>query len=92
MPFDSSKINSIIQEARSHNAELPWIELKMNNTNPQEIGEYVSAMSNTAALYYQNYGFLIWGIDNETHKIMVPDNEAFGPALRKTFLCTRKRQ
>ena len=69
MPFDINSINSIIQEARSHHVEFPWIEFKMNKANPQDIGEYVSAMSNTAALYNQNHGFMVWGIDDTTHAI-----------------------
>jgi predicted HTH transcriptional regulator len=70
MPFESDNINSIIQEALSHGAELPWMEFKRSYADPQEIGEYVSALSNTAALYSKNYGFMIWGIDDETHKIV----------------------
>jgi predicted HTH transcriptional regulator len=70
LPIEHSNINGIIQTLRNQSAELPWVEFKRNNANPQEIGEYISALSNTAALYNQNYGILIWGIDNETHKIV----------------------
>ena len=70
MPFENHEVINIIQEACSNTAELPWLEFKKNNANPQEIGEYVSALSNTAALYSRNYGFLIWGIDDETRKIV----------------------
>jgi len=68
--FEDSNIKSIIQEARSHAAELPWIEFKVNNADPQEIGEYVNALSDTAALYNQNFGFIVWGIENGTHEIV----------------------
>ncbi len=70
MPYNVNMINSIIEEARSHSHELPWIEFKHNNCNPQEIGEYISALSNTAALYNQEHAFMIWGIDDETHEII----------------------
>ena len=70
MPFDNNLINSIVDEARKHSMELPWIEFKVNNYNPQEIGEYISALSNTAALYNQDHAFLIWGIDDITHKVI----------------------
>ena len=70
MPFDNSVINSIIDEARRHNVELPWIEFKSSNYNPQEIGEYISALSNTAALYNQDHAFVIWGIDDITHEVV----------------------
>lgn len=69
MPFDGSLIEAIIHEARSHSVELPWVEFKSNLKEPQSIGEYVSALSNTAALFNQPHGFLIWGINNSTHDI-----------------------
>lgn len=59
MPFERDNIINIIQEVRSGNAELPHVEFKMNRADPNEIGEYVSALSNTAALYNRNYGFMI---------------------------------
>lgn len=60
MPFAANSIAAIINEARSNSSELPWIEFKTNNADPQTIGEYVSAMSNTAALFGKAHAFLIW--------------------------------
>lgn len=70
MPFDKSQINSIINEARKHSAELPWIEFKTNNYDPQMIGESISALANTAALYGQTHALMIWGIHDNTHDIV----------------------
>lgn len=69
MPFDEKLISSIIVEAISHTTELPWIELKSNNSDSQMIGEYVSALSNTATLFNQQHGFMIWGVNDKTHEI-----------------------
>jgi len=80
MPFDSQYVASIITEARGHDIELPWIEFKTNWSNPQDIGEYVSALSNMAALFGQPHGFLIWGINDETHEIVGTD---FDPSKTK---------
>lgn len=70
MPFQKNMINSIIEEARKYLFEQPWIEFKHNNYDPQEIGEYISALSNTAALFNQEHAFLIWGVDDKTHEIV----------------------
>ena len=70
MPFPVNMIDSIINEARKHLYEQPWIEFKHNNCDPQEIGEYISALSNTAALYNQEHAFMIWGIDDTTHEVL----------------------
>lgn len=70
MPYNANMINDIINEARKLSHELPWIEFKHNNCDPQEIGEYVSALANTAALFNQEHAFLIWGIDDKTHDVL----------------------
>ncbi len=70
MPFPNNMINSIIDEARKHLYEQPWIEFKTNIVDPQQIGEYISALSNTAALFNQEHAFMIWGVDDATHNII----------------------
>lgn len=50
--------------------ENEWIEFKENNCQPQLIGEYISALSNSAALHGKNKAFLIFGVQDKTHKIV----------------------
>jgi ATP-dependent DNA helicase RecG len=80
MPFDEVLIEAIVRKACLEGTELPWIEFKTNNSNPQAIGEYISALSNTAALFNQAHGFMIWGIDDKTHQIT---GTSFDPASEK---------
>ena len=51
-------------------AETEWVEFKHNNGNPQEIGEYLSAISNGAALHGERTGYLVWGIADGTHAVL----------------------
>jgi len=92
MQFEHDSIVSIINETRKHNTEKPWIEFKVNNSNPQEIGEYISALSNTAALYSQNYAFIIWGVNDESHEIggtnFVPQKAKKGNQSLELWLST----
>ena len=37
--------------------------------DPEGIGQYISALSNTAALFNQEHAFMIWGVDNDTHEL-----------------------
>lgn len=70
MPFLPEQVVSIIQKSRRHEKERPWIEFKMNRAvTPLDIGEYISALANTAALYNQSCALMIWGIDDKTHEI-----------------------
>lgn len=61
-------------------AETEWVEFKHNNTDPQMIGEYLSAISNSAALESQPFGHIVWGIEDGTHNIL---GTSFKPRSQK---------
>ena len=63
-------IKEEISQLCSYNQEREWFEFKVNWCDPIKIGEYVSALSNSAALADKSHGLLIWGIQDKTHKIV----------------------
>ena len=65
-----SELNILLDELRSLPDETEWLEFKVNRYVPQEIGEYISALSNAACLHGQQYGYLIFGIENNTHNVI----------------------
>lgn len=71
---------NLIERLRKLPAETEWLEYKSNNTEPQMIGEYISALSNSVALNNKEKGYLIWGIDDSTHEIIGTN---FCPATAK---------
>lgn len=50
--------------------EAEWIEYKRNNNNPEEIGQYISALANAAALNNQPFGYLFWGVEDRTGQLV----------------------
>ena len=50
--------------------ETEWVEFKVNNDKPQEIGEYISAISNSACILNKDFGYVVWGINDKTHEII----------------------
>lgn len=64
-------LQGLLRELRALPKETGWVELKENvrTNNLEEIGEYISALSNSAMLCGKSHAYLVWGIDNETHKI-----------------------
>ena len=60
----------IIKECLQYTDEKEWFELKHNWFEEDELGEYISALSNSAAILGKKYGYFIWGIDNDTHEII----------------------
>ena len=62
-------LQSLVSELSKYPNETEWIEFKCNYKDPQMIGEYISALSNSAALSGKPKGYLVWGINNENHNI-----------------------
>lgn len=50
--------------------EIEWVEFKQNQAAPDEIGEYLSALANGAALAGQQIGYLVWGVEDGTHHVV----------------------
>jgi predicted HTH transcriptional regulator len=71
---------SLFKELCKHSKETEWLEFKHNNTEPDTVGEYISALANSAALCGKGHGYLLWGIKDESHDIV---GTTFSPALSK---------
>lgn len=50
--------------------ETEWLEFKTNLDKPEAIGKYVSALSNSAILSAQQRAFLVFGVEDKTHKVV----------------------
>ena len=70
----------LIEELRALPKETEWVEFKKNYYDPQLIGEYISALSNSACLENKEYGYLVFGIENETHALV---GTSFNPKQKK---------
>lgn len=60
--------------------ETEWVEFKGNIVNPEEIGEYISALSNSAGLHKKDAAYLVWGVDDKSHAVI---GTSFQPRLEK---------
>ena len=67
--MDEQELRALLDELRSLPKETEWAEFKLNYSEPQEIGEYISALSNGACLHNQQFGYLVFGIEDETHEV-----------------------
>ena len=66
-------LEGLVRELIRLPMETEWVEFKCNNQNPQMIGEYISALSNSAVLYDRPKAYMVWGINDETHKVVGTD-------------------
>ena len=58
-------INDLLKQAH----ESEWLEFKLNFHSPEEIGERISALSNGACIQNQAFGYLVFGVEDNTHII-----------------------
>lgn len=70
---DEDYLVELIEYLRKFPKETDWLEFKTNYYNPEDIGQYISALSNAAALNNREYGYLIFGIDDSSHEIVGTD-------------------
>lgn len=61
---------ALIDRLRSLPTEVEWVELKRDRFEPQELGEYLSALANAACLASQPRGYLVYGIDDSAHAVL----------------------
>lgn len=67
--MNNEQLNSLLEELVALPVETEWVEFKLNKgsiTNEQ-IGEYISAMSNGATITNKPFGYIVWGVQDTTH-------------------------
>ena len=62
----SKLLDSLISQYRKENR---FLEFKSNYQSAEKLGHYISALSNGACLDHVDYGYLFFGIENNTLKI-----------------------
>ncbi len=67
--MDNEELKTLIDDLRALPKETEWVEFKVNNDTPDDIGEYLSALANSACLHDQPAGYLVFGIEDKTHAV-----------------------
>lgn len=78
--MNTEELHYVLNSLRALPAETEWVEFKHNDAEPEEIGEYLSAISNSTRLLNREAGYIVWGIENQTHRIV---GTSFRPRQRK---------
>jgi ATP-dependent DNA helicase RecG len=73
-------LGGLLSELVKLPTETQWVEFKVDNSDPQETGEYLSALSNGAALLGKANAYLVWGIRDDTHEVV---GTTFRPSTAK---------
>lgn len=79
-------IKQIVLDLCALENEQEWFEFKENWFQPETLGEYVSALSNSAAIHHKKYAFFIWGVNDETHEIVGTDFDPYRDYNKEPYL------
>ena len=77
--MDEQEFHDLLNELKKLNGESEISEFKINNSKPNEIGDYLSALSNSAALHDRDCAYLIFGVNDDGEVV----GTKFNPGRRK---------
>lgn len=93
--YSNRELEILVRGLLEYSTEQTWFEFKDGNDNPERIGKYISALANSACSVNQPNGYLIWGIEDATHKIVGttfnPDTAKMGNQGLRLWLHTLLR-
>lgn len=75
-----TELHKIIERLLKLPKECEWAEFKLNFKSEEEIGKYISALSNGACLQNEQFGYLVFGIDDKSLQVV---GSSFKPTLHK---------
>ena len=61
-----SLVEALVQEP----TETEWLEFKKDNAEAKMIGQDISALANGALLAERPQAYMVWGVDDKTHRII----------------------
>jgi ATP-dependent DNA helicase RecG len=78
--MSQQELTTLLTTLRGFPKENEFLEFKVNQYEKEEIGKRLSALSNGAALMGKEYGYLVFGIEDQTHRVI---GTSFQPTLFK---------
>ncbi|MBU0507452.1 ATP-binding protein, partial [bacterium] len=78
--MNTAELHALLDRLRTEPHETEWLEFKTNRYESQLLGEYISALANSACLHGKPRGYLAFGIENETHNVV---GTTFDPLAEK---------
>jgi ATP-dependent DNA helicase RecG len=66
---NTAELTALLDRLRAEPRETEWLEFKANRYEPQALGEYLSALANSACLQGRPRGYLAFGIEDGSHAV-----------------------
>jgi predicted HTH transcriptional regulator len=79
-PRSEEDLGALLEKLIEVGRETEWIEFKKSWADHEEIGQNISALANSAALYRVEIAYLVWGVEDETLRLV---GTSFQPGIAK---------
>ena len=90
--YTQDELSLLLEELIAFPTETQWIEFKSNLRENDRIGKYISGLANSACFCGREHGYVVWGVDNDTHEVkgtsFDPDTQCEGNQLLRMWLAT----
>jgi ATP-dependent DNA helicase RecG len=77
---NTAELTALLDRLCAEPRETEWLEFKANRYEPQALGEYLSALANSACLQGRPRGYLAFGIEDGSHAVV---GTTFDPQAEK---------
>ena len=67
--MNTADLTALLDRLCAEPRETEWLEFKANRYEPQMLGEYISALANSACLLGKPRGYLVFGIEDGSHAV-----------------------
>lgn len=78
--MNTQELIALLDRLRAEPHESDWLEFKANRFEPQPLGEYISALANSACLLGKPRAYLVFGIADGSHAVI---GTTFDPQAEK---------
>lgn len=68
--MNAQELTALLDRLCREPHETEWLEFKENNYEPQVLGEYLSALANSAGLAGKPRGYLVFGVQDQPHEVV----------------------
>lgn len=71
--MSDSRYVALVDRLRRQSSEREWLEFRGGRCEPGQLGQYLSALANSACLAEQPRSYLVFGIEDGTHEVVGTD-------------------
>jgi len=68
--MNTQELTALLDRLRAEPHETEWLEFKANRFEPQALGEYLSALANSACILGKPCADLVFGIEDSSHAVV----------------------